>query len=85
MIKVILKRAIYSSTNIEINLPKYINRKNIDYLLLLSWNIKSEILKQERNFLRKGGRFITPFPRPKILNESCNISRWIWNEVVRVY
>ncbi len=54
-------------TNIEINLPKYINRKNIDYLLLLSWNIKSEILKQERNFLRKGGRFITPFPRPKIL------------------
>ncbi len=54
-------------TNIKIDLPKYINRKKIDYMLLLSWNIKSEILKQETSFLKKGGKFITPFPKPKVI------------------
>ena len=54
-------------TNIKITLPKYIDRKNIDYMLLLSWNLKSEILKQEKNFIKKGGKFITPFPQPKII------------------
>ena len=34
-------------TNIKIT-TKYIDRKNIDYMLLLSWNLKSEILKQEK-------------------------------------
>ena len=54
-------------TNIKITLPKYIDRKNIDYMLLLSWNLKSEILKQEKNFIKQGGKFITPFPQPKII------------------
>ena len=54
-------------TNIKINLPNKINKKNVDYLLLLSWNIKSEVLKQEKNFLKKGGKFIIPFPEPKII------------------
>ena len=45
----------------------YIDRKNIDYMLLLSWNLKSEILKQEKNFIKQGGKFITPFPQPKII------------------
>ena len=54
-------------SNIRISLPKYINNKNIDYLLLLSWNLKKEILKQERHFLKRGGKFIIPFPKPKII------------------
>jgi len=54
-------------TNIKINLPNKINKKNVDYLLLLSWNIKSEVLKQEKYFLKKGGKFIIPFPEPKII------------------
>ena len=40
----------------------------VDYLIILSWNIKNEIIKQEKNFIKKGGKFIIPFPRPKILN-----------------
>ncbi len=55
-------------TNIKIKDPKYISIDNIDYLIILSWNIKDEIIKQERIFLREGGKFIVPFPKPKILN-----------------
>ena len=55
-------------TNIKIVDPKYISRNTVDYLIILSWNIKNEIIKQEKNFLKKGGKFIIPFPRPKILN-----------------
>ena len=29
-------------------------------MLLLSWNLKSEVLKQEK-ILKQGGKFITPF------------------------
>ena len=55
-------------TNIRIRDPKYISRNKVDYLIILSWNIKDEIIKQERIFLKKGGKFIIPFPTPRILN-----------------
>ena len=55
-------------TNIKIVDPKYISRKNVDYLIILSWNIKDEIIKQEKVFFRKGGKFILPFPTPRIVN-----------------
>ena len=45
----------------------YFSETNIDYLLLLSWNLKKEIIKQEKNFVKNGGKFIIPFPSPKIL------------------
>ena len=55
-------------TNIKILDPKYISRSKVDYLIILSWNIKDEIIKQERKFKRGGGKFIIPFPKPKILD-----------------
>ena len=55
-------------TNIRIRDPKHISRNKVDYLIILSWNIKDEIIKQERVFFKKGGKFIIPFPKPKILN-----------------
>ncbi len=55
-------------TNIRIRDPKHISRNEVDYLIILSWNIKNEIMKQEKIFLKKGGKFIIPFPKPKILN-----------------
>ena len=54
-------------TYIKIKNPAEINKIKPDYLLLLSWNIKEEILKQEKNFIKNGGKFIIPFPSPKIL------------------
>ena len=63
-----LKQGKYTpNTNIKIKDPKEITSKKIDYLLLLSWNIKKEILKQEKKFIKRGGKFIIPFPKPRIL------------------
>jgi 2-polyprenyl-3-methyl-5-hydroxy-6-metoxy-1,4-benzoquinol methylase len=53
--------------NIKILHPKKIKDLRPDYLLLLTWNIKAEILKQERKFRDHGGKFIIPFPTPHIL------------------
>lgn len=38
-----------------------------DYTLLLSWNLSREIISQQRQYLREGGRFIIPIPEPEIL------------------
>lgn len=41
--------------------------KNIDYLFLGAWNFKDEIFKKEKDFIKKGGAFITHVPSPKII------------------
>ena len=64
-----LKQNCYTpSTNIKISNPKNLNKTKTNYLLILSWNIKNEIISQEKNFAKLGGKFIIPFPSPKIIN-----------------
>ena len=42
---------------------------NIDYAFLGAWNFKNEIFKKEKNFISRGGKFITHTPYPKIINK----------------
>ncbi len=42
--------------------------KDVDYALLGAWNHANEIMTKEKEFLERGGRFITHLPEPKILD-----------------
>lgn len=47
--------------------PQAIAERHPDYLLLLVWNLKDEILKQEEAYRQQGGRFIVAIPRIDVL------------------
>ena len=41
----------------------------VDYAFLGAWNFKKEILKKEKDFIKRGGKFITHVPTPKIISK----------------
>jgi 2-polyprenyl-3-methyl-5-hydroxy-6-metoxy-1,4-benzoquinol methylase len=54
-------------------LPVYsddrLKRANVDYALLLAWNFAEEIILNNIEFIKKGGQFIIPIPKIKIINK----------------
>jgi hypothetical protein len=47
--------------------PARIMRDVPDYVLILPWNFKDEILEQQAAFRARGGEFIIPIPEPTIV------------------
>jgi len=46
---------------------EYLKQDPPDYLLLLAWNFKDEIMEQQAWFGQQGGRSIVPIPTPTVL------------------
>ena len=41
--------------------------KKYDYVFLGAWNFKNEIFEKEKEFIKRGGKFITHVPKPRII------------------
>ena len=56
-------------THLKIISPNDGINDNVDYAFLGAWNFKKEIFKKEKNFLKRGGRFITHVPKVMTLSK----------------
>jgi GDP-D-mannose dehydratase len=61
-----LKVGRMTSTGIEIISEETMRENPPDYMLVLPWHFRSEIIKRENNFLENGGQLLFPFPRFEI-------------------
>lgn len=68
-----------TNTGIEIISEEKMRENPPDFLLVLPWHFRDEIIVREKNFLENGGQLIFPFPhfeivssKPKLLITGCD-------------
>jgi len=54
-------------THLPVLNDEEILKKKVDYALILAWNFADEIMGNMTEFKKKGGKFIIPIPKPKII------------------
>ena len=63
------KQDLYTpGTHLRIVHPNFLIHDHPDYALLLTWNFKGEISRENELFLKNGGRFICPIPNIEIID-----------------
>ena len=55
-------------THIPVHAPARIDETKPDYVLILPWNLKDEIVNQMAHIRSWGGKFVVPIPRVKVLD-----------------
>jgi hypothetical protein len=64
-----LKQGRYSpGAHIPIVAPERILEEQPDYLFVLAWNFADEIMQQQAEYRRRGGKFILPIPEPVVIS-----------------
>lgn len=53
--------------HLPIAAPERLLEEIPDDVLLLAWNLAQEIVDQQSEYLRLGGRFLTPIPHPRVM------------------
>ena len=61
-------------TNIKIISKNQMRKLKPDYLLVLIWSFRSEVIKQEKNFIMNGGKLVFHLPRFHIINKENYLS-----------
>ena len=65
--KSIIKRGCYTpGMHIPIVSEEKLLEEQPDYGIILAWNFANEIIKNNEEFLKRGGKFIIPIPSPII-------------------
>ena len=63
-----LKHGLYSpGMHIPIVPAERVLEDQPDYLLVLAWNFADEIMRQQEEYHRRGGKFILPIPEPRVV------------------
>lgn len=57
----------FPGNHLQIRDPGWLLESQPGYALILPWNFAGEIVEQQAEFQRRGGRFIVPVPEPVIL------------------
>jgi SAM-dependent methyltransferase len=62
------KQGMYlPGTRLPIKSPESIDTLKPDYILILPWNIKEEVMEQMAHICEWGGQFIVPIPRAEVI------------------
>ena len=71
------KRSLYTpGSNIKIISKQEMRKIKPDYLLVLIWSFRNEVIQQEIDFLKKGGKLVFHLPRFHIVNVD-NFQRYL--------
>ncbi|MEW5885081.1 MAG: methyltransferase C-terminal domain-containing protein, partial [Armatimonadota bacterium] len=58
---------------IPIREPEALRAELPDHVLILTWNFAGEIVRQQEWYIRAGGKFVLPIPRPMVLDDVAEV------------